>query len=61
MDTVNIILNSNQALCLMRLIAVRLEFLASQPVLSNQEQIECQALRSITLQLRDGAQERINQ
>lgn len=58
-DTVNVALTSSQALCLIKLISARLEFLASQSVLSNQEQIEYQALRNIALQLRDGAQERI--
>ena len=48
-------INSSQALALINLITLRLEFLVQQRQ-SSQVQVECQALRAIVMQIRDGAQ-----
>ncbi len=58
-EQIHLHLSSQQALPLMKLIALRLEFLASQEPTNSQNQVEYQALRSIVLQLRNGAQTQV--
>lgn len=57
-DIITLHLTSNQALPLVKLISLRLEYLGSQDPTS-ERQVEYQALRSVLLQIRREAGEKV--